>query len=715
MLRRVASVALTGLLAGTSGLAFDGVFPLDALVPVVVVASLVPSLLALLISGWLPLWASLAVNAFAWLVAVSIMVFRTEAWAGFLPSFASVRGALLGVRDAWKALLTTILPVEADSETVVLAHFLVWAAAMAGAETALRTRAAVLLMAPALPVLAAAVVLGVAGPGSSLPVATAFVGLALLLALVRSANSARTFMAGIPVLGSLLATAALIAPALPMAAEPYDVRELVNPPPPTPLRAVSPLDQISAWLQNPRRKLFTVSSATATNWRLATFDRFDGVTWSSSAGYLPTGGRIPAQANDRPRDLLDQRFTLQELPTPWLPAADRPVRASVKGLMVDPATGTLASMLARESTTYEVTSGLPRYSAQELREAVPAGNPSALLLPEGLDGRNTTQWARLRRIAQRATAGAISPMQQAVQLAAYLRKHAVNDVNSPPGHSYRSIEFFLTHARKGTTEQFATSYALLARSLGLPTRVVVGFRPGTPMGPGDVRQVLGGHVLAWAEVEFKEIGWVPFYPTPSRSRSGETGDAAEGVSKQRQEIERQISAEPAPAIPSPAPSATPTPASPSPPDGRGRLDTWSHVSAITLAGAATAYLLGVAALPPLRRAHRRRAGVPAVRVAGAWRQTVSRLRVVGVLASPEALTAHEVASLAASALGVQAHKPLVALAEVANLNRFGGTAMSQEEADAAWRHYETVDALVRQAIPVYRRLIVRLRPSSLIR
>ncbi|MEU7739238.1 transglutaminaseTgpA domain-containing protein [Nonomuraea sp. NPDC049158] len=720
--RRVASIVIVILLAGTAGLAFDGVFALNALIPMVTVAAVVPGVVSYALARILPLWASLAVHLLVWLVAVSATLFRAQALAGFLPSPASVRAALLGVRDSGKALLTTILPAEGDGRTIVLAHFLVWAAAVAGAELALRTRAVVLPAAPAVPVLAAAVVLGVSGPGSQLPTPAVLVGLALALALVRAARAARMFVAGVPLLAGLVLVAVAAGPVLPFASKPYDVRQLVAQPPSRPLAGVSPLDQVSAWLQNPYRQLFTVRSTTEANWRLAVLDRFDGVTWTSGAGYLPTGGRVPGEGSAGSLDVVEQQFTLQKLAGPWLPAADRPQQVSLTGptpdsatsLMADPATGMLASATTttREGITYRVTSGIRRYSAAELREAVPAADQAALVLPNGPDGRTPPQRARLAAIARKATAGATSPMQQAVRLASYLRKHAEYDVNSPPGHSYRSIQFFLTEAKKGTTEQFAASYALLARSLGLPSRVVVGFGPGKAEG-GGVRQVLAGDVLAWAEVEFKGIGWVPFYPTPARSHAGQSGDVAEGVSKQRQEIEQEISGDHADLAATPSPHR-PTP-QPSPRQaGHGAGTTWLPIAGAVTGGLLGGYLLAVTVLPPLRR-RRRRTGDPRARVAGAWRQTLVRLRAAGVPASSRVLTAREVATLGVTALGVHAYEPLTGLADLANLTRFGDAPADQAAADMAWRHYANIDLLVRQKIALPRRLAHRLAPGSLLR
>ncbi|GAA3141740.1 hypothetical protein GCM10020001_075660 [Nonomuraea salmonea] len=69
----------------------------------------------------------------------------------------------------------------------------------------------------------------------------------------------------------------------------------------------------------------------------------------------------------------------------------------------------------------------------------------------------------------------------------------------------------------------------------------------------------GGDVLAWAEVEFDGIGWVPFYPTPSRTRSGEGGDVAEGAPKQAKEIEQAINEDATPPKPTKTPHQAPHP------------------------------------------------------------------------------------------------------------------------------------------------------------
>jgi hypothetical protein len=74
------------------------------------------------------------------------------------------------------------------------------------------------------------------------------------------------------------------------------------------------------------------------------------------------------------------------------------------------------------------------------------------------------------------------------------------------------IEQFLRE-RRGSAEQFASAFAVMARSLGIPARVVAGFLPGE-LGPDGHYHVRRADTHAWAEVWFEGAGWVPFDPSP---------------------------------------------------------------------------------------------------------------------------------------------------------------------------------------------------------
>ncbi|MEA2023698.1 MAG: transglutaminaseTgpA domain-containing protein [Actinomycetota bacterium] len=69
--------------------------------------------------------------------------------------------------------------------------------------------------------------------------------------------------------------------------------------------------------------------------------------------------------------------------------------------------------------------------------------------------------------------------------------------------------------RRGYCEQFATSMAVMTRSIGIPTRVVLGFTPGDSISPDEV-VVLDNNAHSWVELWIPSQGWVSFDPTPRR-------------------------------------------------------------------------------------------------------------------------------------------------------------------------------------------------------
>jgi len=83
-----------------------------------------------------------------------------------------------------------------------------------------------------------------------------------------------------------------------------------------------------------------------------------------------------------------------------------------------------------------------------------------------------------------------------------------------PGTGMETIEAFLTDDRVGYCEQFASAMALMARSLGIPSRVAVGFLRPEIVGAGDY-VYRGTDMHTWPELYFEGVGWVRFEPTPA--------------------------------------------------------------------------------------------------------------------------------------------------------------------------------------------------------
>jgi transglutaminase-like putative cysteine protease len=134
----------------------------------------------------------------------------------------------------------------------------------------------------------------------------------------------------------------------------------------------------------------------------------------------------------------------------------------------------------------------------------------------------------IEALAHAVTAGAQGPLSQAELLVNWFRSgqfhYTLDPPASPPGTD--PLVSFLTQTRSGSCEQFAGAFVVLARSLGLPSRVVVGFTAGRYGGPGEVT-VRGADAHAWPQVYLgPRAGWVSFEPTPQQPR-GEV--APEGV------------------------------------------------------------------------------------------------------------------------------------------------------------------------------------------
>ncbi|MEV4063741.1 DUF3488 and transglutaminase-like domain-containing protein [Nonomuraea dietziae] len=673
--RRIAGPAVVAALAATAGWGFHRVFPAADLLAVVVPSALVPAVVAALTRNR-PLWLALVLDVVLWLAAT------VPLYGAFTLAFAS------DLTNSWQALLTTLLPAPAEPRLLILTHTLVWLAAVTGAETLTRTRLRIAPALPALLVYGVALVLGVDGEGSNLATSAALLVMVGLLLVLREDRPALWLLPVLPAIGVVTLVAVLLGPVLPMAREPYDPRRDAELPPPVRVDSVSPLDRVSAWLQIPDRPLFTVKADKPLNWRLAVLDRYDGVRWTSGGRFQPTGGRVTSDAWTGATTTVRQTVTFQGLPGTWLPAADRPVEVKgARGLAADPESGALLTSAATgKGFTYQVTSEVAAPTKDELLHAVPVADPGLTAFPVG------PQEKLFRKLAQDATRGADVPIRQAYRLQNFLRTTAKYDITAPPGHSLKALEFFLDTTYRGTSEQFASSFALMARTLGLPARVVVGFRPG--QAKDGVYHVRSGDVMAWAEIKFDKLGWRPFYPTPGKSGAKDDHDVVSSAIEESEQLEGEFGQSGASKAKEPAPKGKPVPVAES-------TSYWWVIAPVVVA----AYLLLALVLPWWRRRSRRVATPDARRVMGAWHQACQDLGVVG----KHSLTASEIV---ARHPAVEELQPLAALA---NHVRYAPDTLPPHAATEAWRYSDAIRAHTRRTTPLRTRLTHRLNPKTLIR
>ncbi|GGK42658.1 hypothetical protein GCM10010124_39360 [Pilimelia terevasa] len=680
--RLVALVAVVAVAGSTAGRIFDD------------------RLLALLVAGAAAaaaaLSAALARGRGTWVAPLSLL-----ALAGYLAGAVALAARLGGVpggplallADAWAnglpRLLGAMIPVTPRPDTVVIPVAAAWLATLVGAELLLRTRRVLLGYAPPTALFVGALYL--VGPNAA-PAWWQTVAFAALAAWGLAAPASgpdappvggarrrwRRTTAGLAAVAAVGVAAAGGAAALrPVAAaRPADPRAHLRPPRLDTLDE-NPLVRLSGWALAPRQKLFDVrlsAAPTDSRLRLAVLTEYDGVTWRVGATYRSAGRTLPGPsgtsaggvpAAGRP---VRQEVTVAELTGRLLPAAADVHRVGGVRVAYDPAGGTLLGQEPlHPGARYAVDSRRRADPADLLAEAeVPGGAAVAPLLDAGPEPP-----APLSRLADRLAGEAVGPYERAAAVEEYLRAHYRLVADAPSGHAYPNLRFFLfgpPHAggQRGTSEQFAAAYAVLARLLGLPARVVVGFR--VPAGGGSV---YAGDAVAWPEVLFDGVGWVAFDPLP---RPRQRPLPVEG------EARPPPVRTPPPTVadaPTPAPAAPAGPSRVAPAPASGGLPAG-------LVGALSAVLAGAAALASLGLARRRlsrgrlTAPDPGARIAGAWREVRDARRLAG-----RPLPPHHSAGAVAAAARRAGEPPLEALAEAVNAAAFADIPASAAQAEAA--------------------------------
>jgi hypothetical protein len=129
--------------------------------------------------------------------------------------------------------------------------------------------------------------------------------------------------------------------------------------------------------------------------------------------------------------------------------------------------------------------------------------------------RNSDTLQRIHDLAVQVTAGKDNPYDQAQAIETYLRaNYSYTLTPSAPPRDLDALEYFLFTSKQGYCEYFASAMGDMLRSLGIPTRLVNGY------GPGSFDEKLSRYVVresdahTWVEVYHPHYGWIPFEPTP---------------------------------------------------------------------------------------------------------------------------------------------------------------------------------------------------------
>jgi transglutaminase-like putative cysteine protease len=319
-------------------------------------------------------------------------------------------------------------------------------------------------------------------------------------------------------------------------------------------------------------------------WRARVLDTYTGRSWATSARI---GAPLPALATDialpggiaqAVEDLRPFRLTLVGLPD--VLAVD--VDAQAERLP----DGALAALSADHIPEhYRIRSQLQEIATAPIPNAPPPDMGAALRLPAGLP-------ARVRELARTVASDAASPYDKALALERYLRGLPYSyQVASLPAAG-DAVDQFLFEMRQGYCTYYASAMAVMARSLGIPARIAVGYATGSYDATGGRYLVREADAHAWPEL-YIDGRWLPFEPTPVRPLPARGGPA------------------------SPAPTAIPAPEIAPSPTMLALLLPWLIGGALALVPFVGAWLIWRRrAVPPLGRALLRlerrgaRAGVP---------------------------------------------------------------------------------------------------------
>ncbi len=478
--------------------------------------------------------------------------------------------------------------------------------------------------------------------------------------------------------GSAAATGAWLGPRLPGAGQ----KGLVDTRPHNDVTEVlSPLVDIRSRLVNlSDTELFTVAAAEPAYWRATGLSMFDGSTWKLPDGDLAAvSGSFAASPSNSHE--VTQQIHIAGLAGSLLPAAYSPVRiedgsvywVSDSGTLVVPNDG------LQRAVNYTIVSSVLDINADELSAASSARAPGASMTELPADFPQLVTQAAID-----VTAGADTTYAKALALQDWFRTQFTYDLTVQRGHSDDALVNFL-RTRRGYCEQFSGAFASMARSLGIPARVAVGFTPGD-LGPDGRYHVYGRNAHAWPEVWFDGVGWVAFEPTPGRGQPG--SQQYTGVPPLQASATSPGGVAPGTV---PAPTATTvadgavtttapttTPSAPSttvapPPVRRGAGSSGAtSVLALVVGIAAALALIWVLAMPALvRQLRRTRSGhTPIEEIEGSWQRTTQALGLVGLSRLPDE-TPLEYAHRAGAAAGID-RRCLHEYAEYATAATYGG-------------------------------------------
>jgi hypothetical protein len=665
-----------------------------------------------------PAWAVGLATIVAYLLLGVPVAVPDQALGGVAPTVPGLTELVSAAALSWKELLTISLPVGSYQELLVPVFLLTLVLTVVALSVARRTRHGELAVLAPIALFLGGVLLGPDEESLPVPLALALLVPLLLFLLWRRQRrrtqalrllneqagmrvearadrrvaGART-AAGAAVILALAAGGAVAASAVVPVSAPRTVLRSAIEIPFDPQDYPSPLSGFRRFFspEVAGSTLLTVSGLEkGERMRLATLDTYDGVVFTvGSAAVTSASGafaRVPSTIDQSGVDGRDASLevTIAGYRGVWLPDAGLlrsvdfrgPGAAALRNAFYyNGASGTGAVLGGlSEGDEYVLDAVLPpEVDAQALDGLEPGSSPVPALavVPGELDA-TIAEYTDASDSPGRRLAAAIAGLRHD----GYVSHGGDGEPFSASGHSAARITDLLTaRPMLGDAEQYATTAALMARRLGFPSRVVLGFV--APHG-GTAVPLTGADVSAWIEVDTAESGWVPVDPNP------EVRDIPERQPDQSTSVSRpQSVVQPPPdeelqqdeQVP---PDVSEEAQQPQPPAWLAVVLTVLRVLGwLAVAGAILlAPFLAVLGAKWTRRRRRMRARDPLARIRGGWDEFADAALDAGVEVQPSS-TRNELA------IAVGGRKPLV-LASVVDRAIFSPVDPAQLDADRVW-------------------------------
>ena len=301
-----------------------------------------------------------------------------------------------------------------------------------------------------------------------------------------------------------------------------------KPPPAVFGRGINPMLELG---QNLRRNgtttalTYTTGLPQAPYLKVATLRDFTGKTWKPGTTQqfaAPEGADALRFSPDIKVEKESTTITIRQLRTTMLPVP-YPLD-KVSGLKGEWLLGFGRTMTSPDDDTrgqtYSVTSLDIQPTATQMRAI--SSNPRDLLLQEEVKLPDKMP-AIIEDTARKVTKEATNQYDQVVALQDYLRNDGgfTYSETAPVADDYDGngidvIAKFLDK-KSGYCVHFSSAMAVMARTLGIPSRIAVGYAPGSVVNVKDGQnqyEATSDDLHAWTEIYFEGVGWLTFEPTP---------------------------------------------------------------------------------------------------------------------------------------------------------------------------------------------------------